>query len=97
MQPEVLPAGNFKFLTIMAKVIRSIFHLYITSAQLVPVGIPQYMQCTHHGLTLRPFFAASARHQFTVVQNDFLAADYHIFICIFHSDWKGTSHTVLSL
>ena len=45
-----MPSDKFNF--IMAKAMGLIFSLfYVASAQQVPFGIPQYMQCILHGLT----------------------------------------------
>ena len=45
-----MPSGKCNLIT--AKAMGLIFSLFnVTSSRDVPFGIPQYVQCTHHGLT----------------------------------------------
>ena len=44
-----MPSGKHN--SIMAKGTGLISPFDVTSSQDVPFGIPQYVQCTHHGLT----------------------------------------------
>ena len=49
---DYLPMASDKRNSIMAKAMGLIFSLFdVTSAQQVPFGIPQYVQCILHGLT----------------------------------------------
>ena len=67
-----MPSGKRN--SIMAETMGVIFSLFdVALSRDVPFGIPQYVQCTHHGLTFVllcvPFlFAVSQRCQFAVVQ-----------------------------
>ena len=72
MPASLKPSGKRN--SIMAKAMGLIFSLFnVALSQDVPFGTPQYVQCTHHGLTFVllcvPFlFADSPRCQFAVAQ-----------------------------
>ena len=67
-----MPSGKCNL--IMAKVMGLIFSLFdVALSQDVPFGIPQYVQCMHHGLTFALLcvtflFADSPRCRFEVAR-----------------------------
>jgi len=86
---------------IMTKVIGLIFSLFdVASAQEMPFGIPQYVQCILQGLTsvFRSSLLTVKKHFLVVARDGFLCVTE--IVCSFHSgyfDYRGALQTVLSL
>ena len=75
---------------ITARATSLIFSLFdIASARQVHFGIPQYIQCTYHGLTFVPMcpflFADSPRYRFAVAQ-------WLLYIC----KWESSVFSVMT-